>query len=157
MLVGLMGLLTSRTANAGAWGADSFDNDGALDWLGDFLDQPSPAAVAAALNAVLRPGSIDEFDGESAIAAAEIVAASLGKPTLKPNKELTTWLQAADVADYKKLRGLAVRAVKAVILSEKSELRNSWSLHRDDLDTWTTNGVNLLKRLGDNSAPLQVR
>lgn len=152
VLVSLLAMLTHHTASAGAWGHESFQNDDALDWLGEFLEAPSPGSVAAALNAVLKPGPIDGLQGASAIAAAEVIAAALGKPAQRPSAELTAWLKGANRADFQKLKKLAGRAVNAVISGEQSELRRSWSLHREDLILWQANGHDLLQRLGEPRA-----
>jgi hypothetical protein len=65
------------------WGSDSFENDGALDWIADFCDAPAKELV---LNALARVAEMDFFDSPSApecsvgIAAAEVVAALKGEP-----------------------------------------------------------------------------
>ncbi|ALV07863.1 uncharacterized protein DUF4259 [Roseateles depolymerans] len=150
VLFSMAAMLAHRVAVAGSWGHGIFDNDGALDWVGEFLEKPSTALVESALGATLKSGPIDSFMGESALAAAEIVAASLGKPAQKMPDELRAWLQRAELADYRKLKGLAVRAVRTVLSAEKSELREMWSLHLDDLSLWRSHGVALLKRLGES-------
>ncbi|RZI62527.1 MAG: DUF4259 domain-containing protein [Rubrivivax sp.] len=149
LLISLAAVLAHQTAHAGAWDHGSFDNDGALDWLGAFLARPSAASVEAALNAALRTGPLESPEGESAMAAAEVVAAALGKPAQNLPKELAAWLQRADRAHYQKLKKLAGRAVNAVVSGSQSELRELWREDQKTFPLWQANGFDLLARLGE--------
>lgn len=65
----------------GAWGHGSFDNDAASDWLGD-LAEGDVSLVGETLDAVgaaEKDEYIDADDACNALAAAELVAAALGK------------------------------------------------------------------------------
>ncbi|WP_067273124.1 DUF4259 domain-containing protein [Mitsuaria sp. 7] len=149
VLISLVATLAHGTARAGTWGHGSFGNDGALDWLGDFLDRPSAASIEATLNAALTSGPLGSFEGESAMAAAEVVAAALGRPAPDLRNDLLAWLRRTDLADYKKLKALAGRAVNAVISGQRSELRELWSPDRVDFAQWQASAQELLKRLGE--------
>ncbi|WP_431046351.1 DUF4259 domain-containing protein [Roseateles sp. L2-2] len=149
LLINLAAMLAHHTAHAGAWGHGIFDNDGALDWLGAFVARPSSASVEAALNAALRTGPLESPEGESAMAAAEVVAAALGKPAQNLPKELTACLQRADRAPYQKLKKLAGRAVNAVVSGKQSELRELWREDQKTFPLWQANGFDLLTRLGE--------
>ena len=87
----------------GAWGIKTFESDGAMDWLGDFLDDPSEERILHAFSAeptVIQPGLIKklmgkraqefpaEFDGEEVLAAAEVVATISGRPAESSPEEL---------------------------------------------------------------------
>ena len=66
--------------HAGAWGEGSFENDDALDWVGQCIKAGTTAPVSAALAAVLDGRYVQAPDGSEAVAAAEVVAAAMGKP-----------------------------------------------------------------------------
>ena len=72
----------------GAWGIKTFENDGAMDWLGEFLEDPSETRILNTFSAqptVIKPGLIGklmgkkaesipgELEGDEVLAAAEVV------------------------------------------------------------------------------------
>jgi len=64
----------------GAWGAHTFENDAAADWLADYSDR-GPDAVIEALEDVMAIEDLSEIDVDqscAALAAADIVATTLG-------------------------------------------------------------------------------
>lgn len=64
----------------GAWGSGSFENDDALDWLGEFCDEPGEETISDAFGAVNEIGSeyLEAPECSMALAAAEVVAALKG-------------------------------------------------------------------------------
>ena len=74
----------------GAWGIGHFDNDAAGDWMLELEDAGSLAPVVDAFDEV--DASLDYLDadiGSIALAAAETVAAMIGKPAKDlPNPQL---------------------------------------------------------------------
>ena len=82
-------------------------------------------------------------DAEEALAAAELVAAGLGRasPRLKP--ELAAW-SAAHEGDAQQLRFDAVRAAKLVL--DASELNELWA-EADEGEDWRATVEDLLMRL----------
>jgi hypothetical protein len=103
----------------GAWGSGSFDNDSALDWLGDLADgdadlrQTLEAAAGADADAYLE---VDE--ASAAVAAAEIVAAGHGKGEDRLHEDAHAWL-AAHPGLPDDLVSLAHRAVERVIAASE--------------------------------------
>ena len=72
----------------GAWGFGSFDNDDAADFLADATESGDLSLVRGALDNVLTSTEyVEAPDASQAIAAAEIVAAALGRPTLAAQRE----------------------------------------------------------------------
>jgi len=125
----LLALLScfSQAAFAGAFGHGSFQNDDALDWVGNELKESGARAIPPALRAVLGVGANDYLeapDCSTAIAACEVLAASLGRPATDLPKDVA--------AIAKRLPRPAVgllkdaRAALDRILA-KSELRDLWS------------------------------
>lgn len=65
----------------GAWGAGSFENDDAADWLADFCDEPDEKRIANALSTVAEMDAGEYLEAPECsvgLAAAEIVASLKG-------------------------------------------------------------------------------
>ena len=124
-----------------AWGTDSFDNDTAMDFLSILEEAPNGEGTRAepgkdALIVMTLMRAADEEDGmdsEAAaegIAAAEILAAIMGKPSPimldpeGPAEQLVTWVRDGDTA----LRNPknSVLALKALERARASELAELW-------------------------------
>ncbi|MGY0800171.1 DUF4259 domain-containing protein [Lysobacter sp. A286] len=112
----------------GTWAIDSFGNDDAADWLCDLTEQNDLGLVREAIARVLATdGYLEAPDATQALAAIEVVAAALGRPTgtAKGEGDLMAWVaRVKPVADT----SLASQANQAVdrILGPESELRELW-------------------------------
>lgn len=126
----------------GAWGHRSFDNDDALDWLGD-LEEQGPILVQDALEQIVALVAYDD-SCSAALAAAELVAAAHGRGDDRLNETAAAWLRGnrAEVATID--RKLAHRAVERIVT--KSELRDLWS-EGGDASEWESDVRELMHRL----------
>lgn len=127
----------------GSWGTAAFDNDDASDWVYE-LEKGHIAAVEAAISEALRATDLEVPVDVNAIAAAEVVAAALGKPaTGLPDDvlEVVGGLAASVTPDH------AMRARTAVerVLAE-SEVAELWSESDDDA-AWRASVQDLIQRL----------
>ena len=129
----------------GAWGYYNFDNDTAADFADNFKDEPSADMLAQALAAVADDEYLDGDVASEALAAAEIVAAILGKPARNFPTDLLGIIPRLDLAHVEPLRRPAQHAVMAV-LREESELRELWE-ESDEFENWQGQQRQLLKRL----------
>lgn len=120
-------VLVSAGAFAGAWGDGSFDNDDAMEWVAECVRATSPATIKDAFDRVMKADVVEAPDAADAIAAAEVVAASLGKPSPALPKELKAWLATQPAAQIKAQAALAQRALAKVEDPHRSELRQLWS------------------------------
>ncbi len=130
----------------GAWGHGSFANDSALDWLGD-LCEGDPSLVRSALEAVADVDADEYLEVNeccAALAAAELVAAALGKGDDRLDAGAASWLQEHRAAVQAVDTKLAHRAVERVF--GKSELRELWDEGGPDTE-WHTDVRELLIRL----------
>jgi len=118
-------LLASNICLAGAWGPKSFDNDDALDFVQLCIASKSPAPIAAALQAAIKPGTLEATEGAAAVVAAELVAAAKGKPNELP-KELGDWFKQQPKQEIAKFSALARKALARVKDPDTSELRQLW-------------------------------
>ncbi|GAA4386219.1 DUF4259 domain-containing protein [Hymenobacter koreensis] len=129
----------------GAWGYFNFDNDAAADFAGDFRDNHTEAMLYEALaTASEEEGYLEVDEASEALAAAEIVAAILGKPAKDFPADLIPVILKLDASESEDLRDLAIEAVEAVV--KKSELQEMRS-ETDDYANWQQLQQDLLARL----------
>jgi riboflavin biosynthesis pyrimidine reductase len=130
----------------GAWGNHNFDNDQAMDFVGDFIDNPSLESLVEVLTTVVDLGKDGEYievdEASAALAAAEIIAAVLKKPAVDFPAEFQPVL--ASIHSTTIIQKLAQKAVKQVL--EKSELQELWA-EGGDSTRWQTIQEDLLNRL----------
>ncbi|UOG72752.1 DUF4259 domain-containing protein [Hymenobacter tibetensis] len=128
------------------WSYYTFDNDAAADFAESFLENPNEAVLYEALaTAAEEEGQLEADDASVALAAAEIVAAILGKPAQDLPPGLIPAIVHLD-ADGEDLRELAEQAVKVVL--EKSVLQEQRAAG-DEYSNWQGLQQNLLTRLQD--------
>lgn len=130
----------------GAWGAGSFENDDALDFVGDLADGGDVAQLRAALEAIPREGYIEAMDATNALAAAEIVAAAHGRPGPDLPEAMTAWVAKHRANVNAKMLTFARDVVKRITEDEQSELRELWA-ESDSFAEWKAAVDGLLKRL----------
>jgi len=121
----------------GAWGHGSFENDDAADFVADVTEGSDLDRVRSTLDAVATgTGYLDAPDASEAIAAAEIVAAILGRasPAAIEEEGLLAWAGQFSAEDGNALAGVANAALTR-ILGEASELRELWE-EADEFDDW---------------------
>jgi hypothetical protein len=127
----------------GAWGAGSFDNDDAVDWLASLEHARDLTPVDAALAAVSGEGEPGEPDASVAIAAAEVVAAIDGRPVADLPGEIVDWLASAHPRPDPELTERARAAVQRIRFS--SGLKVLWG--EGDPAEWYEHIDDLLQRL----------
>lgn len=129
----------------GAWGAGSFDNDDAMDWIIGLSDGAGDSVVREALVPVASPneGYLQAPDCSIAIAAAEAVAAARGHPNPALPDEVAGWV-AKKPSLATDLTVLAKAAVERI--ARDSELKELWD-ESDSADTWRAAMSDLRKRL----------
>jgi hypothetical protein len=147
----------------GAWGADSFQNDSALDWLGDLCERDDASLVQTTLSRVVEHGGTKQSSASfverlfgrrrrtdwltakvasQALAAAEVVAAWRGRPSATLPDNLLAWLQ-RNTSFTQDIVPLAKQAVS--IVKTNSELKDLWE--EGDVSKWKTAIENLEQRL----------
>ncbi|HEY0026197.1 MAG TPA: DUF4259 domain-containing protein [Longimicrobium sp.] len=128
----------------GAWGAGSFDNDDAVDWLADLEHARDLTPIDAALAAVTGEGEPGESDASVAIAAAEVVAAIDGRPLADLPGEIVDWLASACPRPDPALTERSRAAVQRIRSS--SGLKVLWG--EGEPAEWYGHIEDLLRRLG---------
>jgi hypothetical protein len=148
----------------GTWGADSFQNDWALDWLGDLCESGDASLIRATLNRAVEhggtkysaPSLLERLRGRNrhtdwlkarvaakALAAAEVVAVWRGRPSDTLPDNLMPWLQQNGPSFPPDIVPLAKQAVS--IVKTNSELKDLWE--EGDASKWKTTVENLEQRL----------
>jgi Domain of unknown function (DUF4259) len=132
----------------GAWSYEPFGNDDAGDWLSELEQSKDLSVVEAALNAVTDDAEeyLQAPQCSMALAAAEVVAALLGRSSTSLPAEAVGWTSGKSRPSAS-LIAKAKRAVSAVL--ETSELQELWA-ESEDYPQWQAGTKNLLARL--NSA-----
>jgi hypothetical protein len=126
----------------GAWGAGLFENDGALDWVGELMDSEAGWALVRETLAGANEAE-GASEGDAVLAAAECVAVARGKPSSKPNQDILQWCKNHPLKNAGPLAALAVKAVRWVRTS--SELKELWEESGDT--GWDAVVADLEKRL----------
>jgi hypothetical protein len=130
----------------GAWGSDSFENDDAADWLGQFCDAPNKQSIADALATVVDMDAADYLEAPDCcvgIAAAEIVAAQKGAPNPKLAMEAKACITKLEAADAN-IISLALKALERI--KNNSELKELWDESETSAE-WYSSISNLEDRL----------
>jgi hypothetical protein len=137
--------LSSYSALMGAWGTGNFDNDQACDWAFD-LEETGTAAITEAFEAVASADDyLDAGDGTDALAAAEVVAAALGRRgTAELPEEVEAYLATKPTIEPAVVE-LARRAVERVCAAG-SELSELWE-DSDSFEEWKGVVADLRARL----------
>ena len=138
----------------GAWGIQTFENDGALDWLGNFTDDPSQNRITDTFEPVVPKRRLLErllgkppfppldLDGEDVLAAAEVVATLLGKPSPNNPAELEK-LPTIDLEPE-----ISVRAVEAIdSVMRSSGPKECWQDDEERFKQWQADVADLRRRL----------
>lgn len=130
----------------GAWSHRIFDNDDAMDWVGELESAVDFGPISEAFDSVLELD--DDFleapEASTALAAAEVVAALLGRPADGLPEEVTGWV-AGKAPPRAGLVKKAQRVVRRV--AGDSELKDLWA-DSPDSARWQQGIEGLLSRLG---------
>ena len=113
----------------GGWGYGCFENDDALDWLSnDFEGSDDYSVVSDALRHVADLDE-DEYlemrEVGAALAAAEVLAAAMGRPSTDLPSEIAEWVDRHPLDDSQEFLPAALKAVERV--GRNSEFQGNWT------------------------------
>lgn len=134
----------------GAWGTGIFENDSALDWVAELVEENDESMIHSTLASIddkmesIVDTYIEEPDASSILAAAEIVSYFSGNPSDDLPQEVIDWLEENKLKNISELLELARSSVK--IVKNKSELRELWE-ESDEFDGWLSVVEELESRL----------
>ncbi|NSL85491.1 DUF4259 domain-containing protein [Chitinophaga solisilvae] len=129
----------------GAWGTRNFENEGSQDWIFDIIENKDGGAVTDTLARIVNnTETLETSDCEEALAAAELVAALMGRASEDFPEDPLDALDSLNLIATKGLRGQAAAVVTKILAG--SELRNYWDTD-GQLQAWEAVQAGLLKRL----------
>ncbi|QJX48664.1 DUF4259 domain-containing protein [Hymenobacter taeanensis] len=126
------------------WGYHNFDNDAAADFSAKFRATHSLALLSEALAAADSSAPLEAEIAQEALAAAEIVAALVGKPGRDLPADLlplTVQLTPAEAPSFKRMARAAVQTI-----AKQSALQQHWA-NSDDAQAWQELQKEVLERL----------
>ena len=127
----------------GAWGTAAFDNDDAADWVYE-LEREGISAVDGALADALDADDLSPPLDTNAIAAAEVVAAALGRPAADLPEAVAALASGLASRITPEHATQARAAVDHVLAS--SEIAELWAESDDDA-VWRASIDDLVQRL----------
>jgi hypothetical protein len=131
-----------------SWRLPTFENEEARDWLNDLIDERDVYFVHNTLEIIVDypPGEKPEcWDCCCALAAAEMVAAALGKPPADFPEEAQGWLDAYGLDVDNEVISLTIKAIERI--GTNSCLKDELTADGDTA-SWQRNLDDLRKRLG---------
>lgn len=137
-------------AYAGTWGSGVFDSDQALDTSSDWAESGTVDDIRKALDGAKSESYLDAPDAEDALVAAEVVAASWGKPNEDLPADLSEWIESQSSAELRALTDSALAAIASVRRTEGSELHELWA--EGSAAEWLSHLDDLASRLRAGSA-----
>jgi hypothetical protein len=134
-------------ANAGAWGYGSFENDDALDWVLELERASGPQFLQTTLQHVdTGTKYVEAPTCAIALAAAEVIAAAIGRPPKALPSEVAAWIKRVRPTMSPMLLAAARAAVQKCRGPKNSELRELWQESKDE-KAWLDDTASLLARL----------
>jgi hypothetical protein len=130
----------------GAWGINTFENDDAADWFSEFCNEPDEELLVEAFESVNDIGDdyLEAPESSAALAAAEVIAALLEKPSANLPDEAKECLNRLKLKPNEKLLTAARKAIERV--KTDSELKELWD-ESDDAAQWQAAVEDLAARL----------
>jgi len=140
----------------GTWGYRSFENDSSLDWAAS-LGSGGLKSIEETFDAVLNSADAPEAPAcDEGVAAAESLAALLGKGAAEAPAEVTTWVSKQKQSPPAPLVAKARASIERILA--ESELKDLWE-ESGDAEKWRNEVLGLMQRipLADSFPPVHNR
>ena len=148
LLAFILQFFCGSAAFGGAWGIGSFENDDASDWVWELEESSGPTVIDSALrNVAMSSGYIDAPSASCAIAAAEVLAAMIDKPSASIPDEVANWVEGQSFEPSTALLDMARVALANVLDENRSELAQLWSETGPDYENWKKTVAALTEKL----------
>lgn len=130
----------------GTWGHLPFENDAASDWVWELEGAEDLSVLSDPLEVINETDADDYLEGaEEAVAAAEVVAALLGRPLDELPEEVEEFV--AQNSKKKPSQALVKQAIKAITrITGAEELKDLWD-DEGEYTKWKEAVDDLLGRL----------
>lgn len=127
----------------GAWGTGAFDNDDASDWVYE-LEDGGIDAIESVLDDAVRSSDLYAPTDVNAIAAAEVVAAAIGRPVTGLREDIIALVGTVAASVTPEHVARARTAVERVLAA--SEVAELWAETDNDVE-WRGLVQDLIERL----------
>jgi len=135
----------------GAWGVSNFENDDALDWIGDLLESGDHNFVVSAINKVYQSEEyLESYTCSESLAACEVVFAVTSKNYSSTPDGVEEWTNKKIGLFRKSVKfsqndiNSCTKAVEKI--TSDSELKELWE-ESDHYDQWLSIQNDLIKKL----------
>jgi len=134
----------------GTWGYRTFENDAAMDWLGDLTDSEGIAFLERSLlpKDDVEGAAMDADEAVEIAAASEIVYGLLNGPREGLPEESLDWLRDNEHVEAAVLKPVCERQLGRV-LGDESDLRQLWEENKAEYPKWKANVEALRNGLKD--------
>ncbi|MGR6874022.1 DUF4259 domain-containing protein [Pseudomonas sp. HK3] len=119
-------MIVVSNAHAGSWGAGSFENDSAADWVYELESSKSPSFLLTVFAVVPPAGYIEVDTCSAAIAAADVVAALKDGKTKQLPKVVATWVKSNESGYKPNMATKALEVISFCKSMKRSELAQLW-------------------------------
>ena len=130
-----------------AWGISNFENDTALDWVNEIIQEKEITSLEESINSFLHEFSVEctsLMDCSKFLTIAETVAALIGKPDLDFPEELKEWVDSKCINVEQVTIDAAKKGVKLIMTD--SEAKEMY-LDSGYFKSWEKAQRDLIKRL----------
>ncbi len=130
-----------------AWGISNFENDTALDWVNEIIQEKEITSLEESIKSFLQDFSVEctsLMDCSKFLTIAETVAALLGKPDSDFPEELKEWIDSQSFTIDEVTIDAAKKGVKLIMTD--SEAKEMY-LDSGYFKSWEKAQKNLIKRL----------
>ena len=130
-----------------AWGISNFENDTALDWVNEIIQEQEIAVLKESINSFLEGFSVEDtslIDCSKFLTIAETVAAIIGSPNEDFPEELKDWVESKYIKVERSTIDDAKKGVKLIMTD--SEAKEMY-LDSGYFKSWEKTQRDLIKRL----------
>ncbi len=121
------GVTLSSSVYAGAWGAGSFENDTAADWVYELEKSKDSTLLLNTLTAVMFDGYIDSDLCSRAVAATDVVASLEDSEIGNLPDGIVKWVEDNKKLYEPEMSKLALKALEQCKDTNRSELSQLWA------------------------------
>ncbi|MBI34362.1 MAG: hypothetical protein CMP67_03260 [Flavobacteriales bacterium] len=132
-----------------AWGISNFENDTALDWVNEIVQEKEIHSIKDSIDSFLHDFSVEDtslMDCSKFLTIAETVAGLIGSPDEDFPEELKDWME----TKYIKIEQVTIDKVKkgVKLIMTDSEAKEMY-LDSGYFKSWEKAQKNLIKRLSE--------
>jgi hypothetical protein len=132
-----------------AWGISNFENDSALDWVNNIIEQKEVSSLSGSIDKFIANFSIEEttlIECSVFLTVAETIAGLVGNPAEDFPDELKDWSE----TKYIKIEQITMdNAIKGIELILKDSEAKEMFLDSGYYTSWENAQTDLIKRLAE--------